>query len=58
MRRIMSLASAAALLSVMLATSVARADIGNHSPGAHTVRVKAVDSEGRAGGYIWKFTVV
>jgi hypothetical protein len=34
------------------------ADIGNLSPGAHVVRIKAVDSEGRAGGYVWRFTVV
>ncbi len=34
------------------------ADIGDLGPGVHTVRVKAVDSEGRAGGYVWKFTVV
>jgi hypothetical protein len=33
-------------------------DIGDLSPGAHTVRVVAIDSEGRAGGYAWKFTVV
>jgi|SRR5215217_2926152 len=34
------------------------ADIVDLSPGTHTVRVKAVDSEGRVGGYVWKFTVV
>jgi hypothetical protein len=34
------------------------ADIGNLRPGAHTVRVIAVDSKGRAGGYTWTFTVV
>ena len=34
------------------------ADIGSLDPGAHVVRVKAVDSEGRAGGYVWTFTVV
>ena len=34
------------------------ADIGNLSPGAHVVRIKAVDSEGREGGYVWRFTVV
>ena len=34
------------------------ADIGDLSPGKHTVRVKAVDSEGQAGGYVWEFTVV
>lgn len=34
------------------------ADIGNLGPGAHTVRVKAVDSEGRVGGYLWTFTVI
>ncbi len=34
------------------------AGIGNLGPGTHTVRVKAVDSEGRAGGYVWTFTVV
>jgi hypothetical protein len=33
-------------------------DIGSLDPGAHVVRVKAVDSEGRAGGYVWTFTVV
>ncbi len=33
-------------------------DIGDLSPGHHTVRVKAVDSEGRVGGYVWEFTVV
>ena len=34
------------------------ADIGSLDPGAHVVSVKAVDSEGRAGGYVWRFTVV
>lgn len=34
------------------------ADIGNLEPGAHVVKVKAVDSEGRVGGYAWTFTVV
>lgn len=34
------------------------ADIGDLSPGKHTVRVKAVDSEGQVGGYVWEFTVV
>lgn len=34
------------------------ADIGNLNPGTHVVRVRAVDSEGRAGGYVWTFTVV
>ena len=34
------------------------ADIGDLSPGTHTVKVKAVDSEGLSGGYVWKFTVV
>lgn len=34
------------------------ADVGDLRPGAHTVRVKAVDSEGRAGSYSWTFTVV
>jgi hypothetical protein len=34
------------------------ADIGDLSPGHHTVRVKAVDSEGQMGGYVWEFTVV
>jgi hypothetical protein len=34
------------------------ADIGNLEPGAHVVKVKAVDSEGRVGGYVWTFTVV
>ncbi len=33
------------------------ADIGDLSPGIHTVRVKAVDSEGLVGGYVWRFTV-
>ena len=33
------------------------ADIGDLSPGIHTARAKAVDSEGLAGGYVWKFTV-
>ena len=33
------------------------ADIGNLEPGAHVVKVKAVDSEGRVGGYAWTFTV-
>ena len=33
-------------------------DIGNLNPGNHTVRVKVVDSEGQAGGYVWQFTVV
>ena len=34
------------------------ADIGDLSPGKHTIRVKAVDSEGQMGGYVWEFTVV
>lgn len=34
------------------------ADIGDLSPGNHTVRVKAVDSEGQVGGYVWEFIVV
>ncbi len=34
------------------------AEIGNLRPGPHLVRVKAVDSEGRVGGYVWTFTVV
>ncbi|HZY57992.1 MAG: hypothetical protein M3246_07100 [Actinomycetota bacterium] len=34
------------------------ADIGDLRPGVHTVRVIAVDSKGRAGGYAWTFTVV
>ncbi len=34
------------------------ADIEDLRPGTHTIRVKVVDSEGRAGGYVWKFTVV
>ncbi len=34
------------------------ADIGDLRPGVHTVRVIAVDSEGRAGGYAWTFRVV
>jgi hypothetical protein len=33
-------------------------DIGDLRPGAHSVRVIAVDSKGRAGGYVWTFTVV
>ena len=32
-------------------------DIGDLGPGVHTVRAKAVDSEGLVGGYVWKFTV-
>ena len=32
-------------------------DLGDLSPGIHTARVNAVDSEGLAGGYVWKFTV-
>ena len=34
------------------------ADIEGLRPGSHTVRIKAVDSKGRVGGYVWKFTVV
>ena len=34
------------------------ADIEHLSPGTHTIRVKVIDSEGRAGGYVWKFSVV
>jgi hypothetical protein len=34
------------------------ADIEGLRPGSHTVGVKAVDSKGRVGGYVWKFTVV
>lgn len=33
------------------------ADIVNLEPGAHVVKVKAVDSQGRVGGYAWTFTV-
>jgi hypothetical protein len=33
-------------------------DIGDLGPGNHTVRVKAVDSEGMVGGYVWRFTVI
>jgi hypothetical protein len=34
------------------------ADIEDLSLGIHTVRVKALDSARRAGGYVWQFTVV
>jgi len=34
------------------------ADVEDLRPGSHTVRVKAVDSKGRVGGYVWNFTVV
>jgi len=34
------------------------ADIGDLSPGKHTIRVKAVDYKGQVGGYVWEFTVV
>ena len=34
------------------------ADIGDLGPGTHAVRVVAIDSEGRAGGHAWTFTVV
>jgi len=34
------------------------ADVEGLKPGSHTVRIKAVDSKGRVGGYVWKFTVV
>jgi hypothetical protein len=33
-------------------------DIGDLGPGTHVVRVKAVDSDGLVGGYVWQFTVV
>ena len=33
-------------------------DIGDLGPGVHTVKVKAVDSDGQAGGHVWKFTVL
>jgi hypothetical protein len=33
-------------------------DVGDLSRGTHSIRVVAVDSEGRAGGYAWTFTVV
>jgi hypothetical protein len=33
-------------------------DIRDLSPGKHTIRVKALDSEGQMGGYVWQFTVV
>jgi len=33
-------------------------DIGDLRAGAHTVKVIAVDSKGRAGGYVWTFRVV
>lgn len=34
------------------------ADVEDLKAGAHTVKVKAADSEGRVGGYAWTFTVV
>jgi len=34
------------------------ADIGSLEPGIYTVRVMAIDGEGRVGGYAWTFTVV
>ena len=34
------------------------ADIEDLSPGIHTISVKALDSAGRAGGYVWQFTVI
>ena len=33
-------------------------DIGDLGTGAHTVRVVAVDSEGRAGSWAWSFTII
>jgi hypothetical protein len=33
-------------------------DIGDLAPGVHTVKVKAVDSDGQAGGHAWEFTVL
>jgi len=34
------------------------ADIGERGAGTHAVRVVATDSEGRAGSWVWRFTVV
>ena len=34
------------------------ADVEDLRPGSHTVRVKAGDSKGRVGVYVWNFTVV
>jgi hypothetical protein len=34
------------------------ADVGGLEPGIHTVRVIAIDAEGRVGGYAWTFPVV
>ena len=34
------------------------ADVGDLSCGTHSIRVVAIDSEGRAGGYAWTFTVI
>ena len=33
-------------------------DIGGLGAGVHTVKVKAVDSDGQAGGHVWRFTVL
>ena len=33
-------------------------DIGDLGPGVHTVKVRAVDSDGQAGGHVWEFTVL
>ncbi len=48
----------AALMGPTSYLQTVSADIGDIGPGAHTVRVIAVDSKGRAGGYVWTFTVV
>ena len=46
------------LMGPMPYVQTVSADIGDLGAGAHTVRVVAVDSEGRAGSWVWRFTVV
>ena len=46
------------LMGPMTYLQTISADIGDLRAGAHTVRVIAVDSKGRSGGYAWTFTVV
>jgi hypothetical protein len=46
------------LMGPMSYLQTVSADIGDLRAGTHTVRVIAVDSKGRAGGYVWTFTTV
>ena len=47
-----------ALMGPTIYLQTVSAEIGNLEPGAHVLKVRAVDSEGRVGSYAWTFTVV